>query len=74
MLAVRALVVATLRDVAQDRTAPASARAQAARTLAEIAGMLKPPPSQRDAGTVSELTEGELDALIAARMGQPKDT
>jgi hypothetical protein len=68
---IRNVVVVTLRALALDQTAPASARAQACRTLAEIAGMLKPPPSRADTGTVSELSEGELDALIAARMGQP---
>jgi len=64
----RELVLSTLTGVASDRKASPSARTAAARTLAEVLGMLKQAPS-RSGGTlpVGELSEGELDALIAAR-------
>ena len=64
----RELVLTTLTGICRDKTASPSARAGAARTLAEVLGMLKQAPS-RSGGTlpVGELSEGELDALIAAR-------
>lgn len=62
------LVVETLKSVCEDLNAPAAARAQAARTLAEVSGLLgkyQAPPTDEE--THSELlTESELDASIAA--------
>lgn len=57
-----------LRDVIRDANAPAAAKAQAARTLAELAGAIgrnaKPPA---DAGRpLGELTRADLEAELAA--------
>jgi len=54
----------TLQAICQDLSAPASARAQAARTLAEMAGAL----SGRERTGVkpaAEMTAAELDAALA---------
>ena len=68
------IVIKTLQDVCLDTAAPAAARAQAARTLAEVSGLLgkyQAPPS--DDETPSELlTENELDAAIAALSSKVK--
>lgn len=57
----------TLRAVAQDSAAPAAARAQAARTLLELAGRLGP---QAERGTsdrpVSDLSRAEIEAELAS--------
>ena len=63
----RELVLSTLTAIAKDSTAPSSARTAAARTLAEVLGMLKQTPKTSSASAIEELSEGELDALIAAR-------
>ena len=70
----REIVLQTLRDVARDAGAPAAARAQAARTLAEIARMIG---AQREDDTQdkdpSELTLGEIDReLTRLRRGAGK--
>jgi hypothetical protein len=64
---VRELVLTTLTSIARDKGASASARTAAARTLAEVLGMLKQAPKATSASAIEELSEGELDALIAAR-------
>ena len=55
-----------LREVAADKDASASARAQAARTLAEMAGVIgrnsEPPP--RTDKPVSEMTLEELEQAL----------
>jgi len=63
------LIRGALRDVIGDRDAPASARVQAARTLAEIVGELgrhaeTPTRSGRSSGdmTLTEI-DAELDAI-----------
>ena len=64
----RDLVLSTLEGIAKDRTASPSARVTAARTLAEVLGMLKTAPrATPGTGPVGELSEADLDALIAAR-------
>jgi hypothetical protein len=64
----RDLVLATLTGVCADRKASPSARTAAARTLAEVLGMLKQAPRvSPGTGPVGELSEAELDALIVSR-------
>jgi len=63
----RVFVLDTLVAIAKDRQASASARATACRTIAEVLGMLKQAPKASSASAIEELSEGELDALIAAR-------
>ena len=65
----RELVLATLTATCRDKTASPSAKVAAARTLAEVLGMLKQAP-RASAGTVpvGDLSEADLDALIAARV------
>lgn len=62
------VVIDTLLCVCMDVSAPAAARAQAARTLAEIEGLLgkyqAPPTGDEIQG--ERLSEDELDAEIAA--------
>lgn len=61
------VVIETLRDVCLDVSAPAAAKAQAARTLAEIEGLLgkyqAPPTDDETHGEL--LSEGEIDAQIS---------
>lgn len=61
-------IQAALRGIIADTAAPAAARAQAARTLAEMLGALgrhsAPPRRQRRA--VTELSREELEAEAAA--------
>jgi hypothetical protein len=62
------LILGALRDVIADRDAPAAARVQAARTLAEIIGALgrhadAPPPSNKSSG---DMTLDEIDAELNA--------
>ena len=57
-----------LRDVLQDGTAPAAARAAAARTMLELNGALgrnAAPPIDSGKGT-SELSRAELEAELAS--------
>ena len=63
----RELVLDTFVAIVKDRNASASARTAAARALAEVLGMLKQTPKTSSASAIEELSEGELDALIAAR-------
>ena len=59
----------TLRSVAADAAAPAAARTAAARTLAEIAGLVgrrKTEQPQGDGRPTAELSLDELDKEIAA--------
>lgn len=64
----RELVLGTLTGVCADRKASPSARTAAARTLAEVLGMLKAAPARTGAASpVGELSEAELDQLIASR-------
>lgn len=66
---IRQVAERALLAVAKDDTAPAAARAQAARTLAEMAGALartKAAPSDKPP---SEMTMAELDARIGALIG-----
>ncbi|MFQ0815735.1 hypothetical protein AVM02_07435 [Brucella anthropi] len=61
------IVIATLKSVCLDVSAPAAAKAQAARTLAEIEGLLgkyqAPPTDDETHGEL--LSEGEIDAQIS---------
>jgi len=69
---IRDIVTSTLVALARDKTAPASARASAARTLAESIGMLRRAYSpDTEAKPLDELSEGELDALIRAKLTRP---
>lgn len=63
------LAVTTLRSVCRDRGAPAAARAQAARTLAEIAGALKNPARQQTPAA-PEMSARELDEALAHELGR----
>ena len=63
----RDLILSTLVAIVQDRNATSAVRVQASRTLAEVLGMLKQAPKAASASAIEELSEGELDALIAAR-------
>jgi hypothetical protein len=65
----RELVLVTLTSTCRDKTASPSAKVAAARTLAEVLGMLKQAPSRSGGALpVGELSEVELDALIASRV------
>jgi hypothetical protein len=64
-----ALAIQTLQEVCRGVEAPASARAQAARTLLELSGRLKD-TNKDHAKPASELSAQELDQLIASE----KDT
>lgn len=68
----RDLVLQTLRGVCLDDDAPAAARAQAARSLAEIVGLLgRLQASPLEAGrSMTELSAAELDAEIARLSGK----
>jgi len=64
----RDLVLSTLTGVCADRKASPSARTAAARTLAEVLGMLKAAPrAASGVSPVGELSEAELDVLISSR-------
>jgi len=64
----RELVLTTLTSACRDKTASPSAKVAAARTLAEVLGMLKSAPARTGAASpVGELSEAELDQLIASR-------
>lgn len=56
------LVRQTLRDIMQDPQAPAAARAQAARTMAEMGGMLgrHAPPPKDNGKPVDEMSREDL--------------
>lgn len=62
------LIKETLRGIMRDNDAPAAARAQAARTLAELAGVLgrhaKPPaPAGKP---IAEMSRAEIEAELTA--------
>ena len=64
---IRRVAEAALLAVAGDPDAPAAARAQAARTLLELAGALGPGRvADTAARPVSEMTLAEIDAEISA--------
>lgn len=65
------LVRKTLRAICNDGNAPAAARAQAARTLAEMAGALgrHAKPKDDDGKPVGEMTRAELEAELAGQSG-----
>ena len=64
----RDLVLTTLTGVAGDKKASPASKVAAARTLAEVLGMLKQAPrATPGTGPVGELSEAELDALIVSR-------
>jgi hypothetical protein len=58
------IAIATLRGICRDSQAPAGARAQAARTLLEVAGALGKDTGNGDTGEGSEMTGEALDKLI----------
>lgn len=58
------IAIATLRGICHDSQAPAGARAQAARTLLEVAGALNKDTGSGDTGEGSEMSAEELDSLI----------
>ena len=61
------LATLTLQAICRDDSAPASARASAARTLLELAGALRNDASRSALDApASELSSEELDARIAA--------
>ena len=66
----RELVVGTLVAIVKDSMASPAVRVQASRTLAEVLGMLKQAPKAASVSAIEELSEGELDALIASRASQ----
>jgi hypothetical protein len=59
------LATMTLQAICRDATSPAGARAQAARTLLELAGALKN-GADTPQKAVSEMTIEELDSRLAA--------
>ena len=56
----------TLQAICKDPKAPAAARAQAARTLLELAGALKNTVADTTRKTAPELTLAELDERLEA--------
>lgn len=64
------LAVQTLQSICRQTTAPAAARAQAARTLLELSGALKNPDTRQPDKAVNEMTLGEIDEQIQ-RLSQP---
>ena len=64
----KALCVAVLREICADKAAPAQSRQAAARSLAELAGLIgrNSEPERDLAGkALSDMTAHELDAEIA---------
>lgn len=63
----KSLLIETLRGICNNDAAPAAAKAQAARTLAEIAGLIgkHAEPLRDDDTPGAELSETELDKQIA---------
>jgi hypothetical protein len=59
------LAIKTLQSICQNADNPAGARAQAARTLLELAGALKTPPPDT-AKPVSEMSLDEVEKRLAA--------
>lgn len=67
----KSLIRQVLRQIATDGKAPAAARAQAARTLAEMLGALgrhAPPPAE-DAPDVASMSRAELERELARSRG-----
>ena len=62
--AVERLATATLQSICRDEKAPAGARAQAARTLLEMAGMLAG-KSRFHGSVAAELSSSEIDEMLA---------
>ena len=62
---VRDALTLVLLALALDQNASASARTSAAKTLADMLGLIRQDTSQDTAKPLSELTESELDELIA---------
>ena len=60
------LARSTLQAICQDGSSPAAARAQAARTLLELAGALKNTVADTARKTAPELTLAELDQRLEA--------
>jgi hypothetical protein len=58
------LARATLQTICRDTASPAAARAQAARTLLELAGALKNATQDSARKTAPELTLAELDERL----------
>jgi hypothetical protein len=54
----------TLEEICRDKKASAVARARAARTLLEIAGLLRNPRASGAKTAVAEMSIGELDARL----------
>jgi hypothetical protein len=54
----------TLEEICRDKKASAIARARAARTLLEIAGLLRNPREAGAKTAVTEMSIGELDARL----------
>lgn len=63
----------TLREICEDKEAGASARAQAARTLLELAGALKNTQQHQQLTPSSEMTIDELNARLKAIDEKPTD-
>ena len=67
------IILAALRDVINDKTAAAAARVQAARTLAEIAGLLgkhQDAPTRPGTRAAGDMSLAEIDAELDARAGR----
>jgi hypothetical protein len=65
---VQDIVLSTLRAVCADANAPAAAKAQAARTLAEIAGLVgrhAAPPDQGERRPSGTMSRAEIQAELA---------
>jgi hypothetical protein len=58
----------TLQTICEDKGAPASSRAAAARTLLELAGAIKNPQRSQPLETVIEATSDEIDRRLATLM------
>lgn len=65
------LIRDTLRGILRSKSAPAQAKSQAARTLAELAGLLRRDPADLPGrGDVSQMTRAQLEALLAGEVNQ----
>jgi hypothetical protein len=61
----------TLQAICRDGGSPSAARAQAARTLLELAGALRSGSQDLASKPAGELTSDELDARLAALADTP---
>jgi hypothetical protein len=64
MMAPEMLATTTLQSICRDEKAPAGARAQAARTLLEMAGLLAG-KTRFHSSTAAELSSSEIDEMLA---------